>query len=133
METFYDLQIRSELQQVVQRDIGNLLKNIKTYQDVSAQNIISRYITFAANMHRAKVFNKKKTNSGESHLIHWMANLREGSSTTEAVKRQLTGFIYSMDDICFMTSLCNVMAVNPCIYLMDCKNNVIMSSTEVTW
>lgn len=127
METFYDLQMLTELHHIVQRNMTNLLTDIENYSNVCAQDNIAKYTRFAANMHRAKLFDNTvySIEGGESHLIHWMANLRQGSSTTSALRQQLHGFIFSITDVAFMKLLCNVKAENPCMYLMECKENIL--------
>lgn len=127
METFYDLHILTDLHHRMLRDVTILLTDIENYSKVSAQDNIAKYTRFAANMHRAKLFDNivYSIGGGESHLIHWMANLRQGSSTTSALRQQLHGFIFSITDVTFMKLFCNVGAWDPSVYLMECKENIL--------
>jgi hypothetical protein len=121
MNSFYDLQLFTDLRYQVQCDMTRLLIDIDNYKDPSARDRIEKYTRFAANMHHTRLFSKSIFGRNESHLIHWMANLRERSSTSYASKQNVYLFLSSINDVEFMKLLCNVVVENPYIYLMKCN------------
>ncbi len=86
-------------------DMLNLFKSIKNNDDPI---MVDRYKQFAANMHRAELIPNGIFGENESHIIHWMANLREGSSTSHESQKLIYGFVFSLQDIVFLKLLSNV-------------------------
>ena len=80
------------------------------FRNITCLNVndVERYKRFAGNIHRAKLIARGGFNEDEIHIIHWMANLRSGSSASTKTQNMLHGFVDSLDNMCFMSSLIRV-------------------------
>jgi ribosome-associated toxin RatA of RatAB toxin-antitoxin module len=104
MNDLYKTSLLYGMRDIIHQYMFQLFRNITRLH----VNDVERYKRFASNIHRARLISRGGFNENEIHIIHWMANLRSGSSTSFNTQNMIHGFVDSLDNVRFMSSLINV-------------------------